>query len=70
VVSSIEPLFTFFEKQEEAVFWDVVEPSHVALGLVSEVFNPIDVFMPSVASSNLVYTKSARAFVKILSLWP
>ena len=46
MVSGIEPPFTPLKEQEEAIFGDAVEPSHVALGLVPKVLNPIDVVLP------------------------
>ncbi len=60
MVSSIEPPFTFLEKQEEAVFWDAVEPSHVALGLVSEVLNPIDVVLSVSKTLRVIYADMVK----------
>lgn len=44
MASSIEPPFTFPEKQDEAVFGDAL--NLLGLGLVTEVHNPIDVVLP------------------------
>lgn len=46
MVSSIEAPFAFLKEQEKAVPGDAVEPSQMALGLVPEVLNPIDMVVP------------------------
>ena len=38
----IKAPFAFFKEQRELVFWDTVEAAHMALGLIPEVFDAID----------------------------
>lgn len=60
MVSGIEPPFTLLKEQEEAIFGDAVEPSHVALGLVPEVLNPIDVVLSVSKTLRVVYADMVK----------
>ena len=46
MVATIEPPLAFLEEQKKAVLGDAVEPSQVALGLVPEILDPVDVVLP------------------------
>jgi len=46
MVAAIEPPFAFLEEQKEAVFGDAVKSSQVALGLVPEILDSVDVVLP------------------------
>lgn len=46
MITTIEPPLALLEEQKEAVPGDAVEPSEMALGLVPEILNPVDVVLP------------------------
>ena len=43
MITTVEAPFAFFEEKKEAFFGDTVEPSEMALGLVPEILDPVDV---------------------------
>ena len=43
MVTTVEAPFAFLDEKKEAFLGNAVEPSAVALGLVPEVFDPVDV---------------------------
>ena len=47
MVTTIEAPFTLFKEQKETILRDTVEPAEMALGLVPEVFNPVDMVLTS-----------------------
>jgi len=46
MITTIEPPLTLLKEQKEAVPGDAVEPSGMALGLVPEILNPVDMVLP------------------------
>ena len=51
MAAAVEAPLTFFQEPIKAVFWDAVEASQMALGLVPKVLNAVDV-MSSFANKN------------------
>ena len=47
MVTTIEELFILFKEQKETILRDAVEPAEMALGLVLEAFNPVDMVLAS-----------------------
>jgi len=70
MIATIEPPFALLEEQKEAVPGDAVETSQVALGLVPEILDAIDVVLPVHEPLGMIdpYMVEVRDIQRIIAL--